>query len=99
MTVTYDLMHLAFQGDISRVFTFMVGHEASGRSYAHIGIPEPHHTISHHGNDAGEARQVREDRRRIRSSSSAEFLEKLKDTQDGDGKLLDHSLLYFGAAA
>ena len=40
MTVTYDLMHLAFQGDISRVFTFMIGHEASDRGYAHIGIPK-----------------------------------------------------------
>ena len=48
MTITYDLMHLAFQGDISRVFTFMVGHEGSSRSYAHIGIPEPHHPVSHH---------------------------------------------------
>ena len=62
MTVTYNLMHLAFQGDISRVFTFMIGHEASDRGYAHIGIPETHHSISHHGNDAGEAREVRQDR-------------------------------------
>ena len=49
LTVTYDLLHLAFQGDISRVFTFMLGHEGSGRSYAHIGISEPHHPVSHHG--------------------------------------------------
>ena len=49
LTVTYDLMLLAFQADISRVFTFMVAHEGSGRSYAHIGIPEPHHPVSHHG--------------------------------------------------
>src|SRR5205823_5240949 len=48
MTVTYDLMRLAFQGDISRVLTFMVGHEASSCSYAHIGISEPHHPVSHH---------------------------------------------------
>jgi hypothetical protein len=51
MSVTYNLMHLAFQGDISRVFTFMVGHEASDRSYAHR-HSETHHSISHHGNDA-----------------------------------------------
>ena len=55
-------MHLALQGDISRVFTFMIGHEPTDRSYAHIGVPETHHSISHHGNDAREARQVREDR-------------------------------------
>jgi hypothetical protein len=47
MTVTYDLMHLALQGDISRVFTFMIGHEPTDRSYAHIGVPETHHSISH----------------------------------------------------
>src|SRR4029079_13143220 len=51
MKIAYDLMHLAFQGDISRVFTFAIGHEASDRGYAHIGIPETHHSISHHGND------------------------------------------------
>ena len=51
MTITYNLMHLAYQGDISRVFSFMTGHEASDRAYPHIGIPEQHHTISHHGND------------------------------------------------
>ena len=45
-------MHLALQGDISRVFTFMIGHEPTDRSYAHIGCPETHHSISHHGNDA-----------------------------------------------
>src|SRR5437773_12432953 len=52
MSVTYNLMHLAFQGDISRVFTFMIGHEPTDRSYPHLGIPETHHSVSHHGNDA-----------------------------------------------
>src|SRR5262245_55021840 len=52
MTITYNLMHLALQGDISRVFTFMVGHEPTDRSYAHIGISETHQSTSHHGNDA-----------------------------------------------
>ena len=60
LTVTYDLMLLAFQADISRVFTFMVGHEGSGRSYAHIGIPEPHHPVSHHGDTRRGHRQVRQ---------------------------------------
>jgi len=50
MTVTYDLLHLAFQGDLTRVFSFMVGHEASGRSYAFLGVKEPHHSTSHHKN-------------------------------------------------
>ena len=64
MTVTYDLLHLAFQGDLTRVFSFMVGHEASGRSYAFVGVKEPHHSTSHHKNtpeslEAVRARSVR----------------------------------------
>ena len=96
MTVTYDLMHLAFQGDISRVFTFLLGHEASNRSYAHIGIPEAHHSVSHHGNDAEKlAKYAKIGTYQI--VKLAEFLEKLKATPDGDGNLLDHSLLYWGS--
>jgi len=96
MTVTYNLMHLAFQGDISRVFTFMIGHEASDRGYAHIGIPETHHSISHHGNDAEKlAKYAKIGTYHI--VKLAEFLEKLKATKDGDGNLLDHSLVYWGS--
>jgi hypothetical protein len=96
MTVTYDLMHLAFQGDISRVFTFMIGHEASDRGYAHIGIPETHHSISHHGNDAEKlAKYAKIGTYQI--VKFAEFLDKLKATKDADGTLLDHSMLYWGS--
>jgi len=96
MTITYDLMHLAFQGDISRVFTFMIGHEASDRGYAHIGIPETHHSISHHGNDAEKlAKYAKLCTYQIVKFS--EFLDKLKSTKDADGNLLDHSLLYWGS--
>jgi len=96
MTVTYNLMHLAYQGDISRVFTFMTGHEASDRAYGHIGIPEQHHTISHHGNDPEKlAKYAKIATYQI--TKFAEFIEKLKSTKDGDGNLLDHSLLYWGS--
>jgi len=96
MSVTYNLMHLAFQGDISRVFTFMIGHEASDRGYAHIGIPETHHSISHHGNDAEKlAKYAKIGTYQI--VKFAEFLDKLKSTKDGDGTLLDHSMLYWGS--
>jgi hypothetical protein len=96
MTVTYDLMHLALQGDISRVFTFMIGHEPTDRSYAHIGVPETHHSISHHGNDAEKlAKYAKIGTYQI--VKFAEFLEKLRNTKDGDGNLLDHSLLYWGS--
>jgi Protein of unknown function (DUF1552) len=96
MTLNYNLMHLAFQGDISRVFTFMVGHEASDRGYAHIGIPETHHSISHHGNDPEKlAKYAKIGTYQI--VKLAEFLDKLKNTKDGDGTLLDHAMLYWGS--
>jgi hypothetical protein len=96
MTVTYDLLHLAFQGDISRVFSFMLGHEASGRSYAHVGVKEPHHSTSHHKNTPESIDQYA----RITAYQMvklAEFIGKLQATPDGDGTLLDSSLIYFGA--
>jgi hypothetical protein len=96
MTITYNLMHLAFQGDISRVFTFMIGHEASDRGYAHIGIPETHHSISHHGNETEKlAKYAKIGTYQIVKFS--EFLDKLKATKEGDGTLLDHALLYWGS--
>jgi hypothetical protein len=96
MSITYDLLHLAFQGDISRVFSFMVGHEGSGRSYAHVGVKKPHHTTSHHDGSPEGLDQYN----RIPTYHMvklAEFLEKLRNTPDGDGSLLDSSLVYFGA--
>jgi hypothetical protein len=96
MTITYDLMHLAFQGDISRVFTFMIGHEASDRGYAHIGIPETHHSISHHGDKPeGIAKYAKLCTYQV--AKFAQFVDKLQSTPDGDGNLLDHSLLYWGS--
>src|SRR5215510_4978727 len=96
MTVTYDLMRLAFQGDISRVFTFMVGQEGSSRSYAHIGIPEPHHPVSHHA-DKPEGIEKYARITTYHSQKLAEFIGKLKETPDGDGNLLDRAVIYFGS--
>ena len=91
---TYDLMHLAYQGDISRVFTFMLSHEATDRGYAHIGIPEQHHNISHHGNDPEKMAKYAKIAT-YHMVKFAAFLDKLKDTPEGDGNLLDHSLLFW----
>jgi hypothetical protein len=96
MSITYDMMHLAYQGDMTRVFSFMVGHEASGRSYAHVGVNEPHHNVSHHQNTEESIERYS----RINTyhmTKFAEFVEKLRSTPDGDGNLLDSSLLYFGS--
>jgi Protein of unknown function (DUF1552) len=96
MTITYNLMHLAYQGDISRIFTFMTGHEASDRAYTHIGIPEQHHTISHHGNDPEKlAKYAKIATYQIQKF--ADFCDKLKATKEGDGTLLDHAVLYWGS--
>jgi len=96
MTITYNLMHLAYQGDISRVFTFMSSHEASDRAYPHIGIPEQHHTISHHGNDPEKLAKYAKIAT-YHMVKLAAFVDKLKTTKDGDGTLLDHSVLYWGS--
>lgn len=96
MTLTYDLLHLAWQGDMTRVFSFMVGHEATGRSYAHVGVNEPHHNVSHHKNTEESIDKYS----RITGyhmTKFAQFVEKLRNTPDGDGSLLDSSLMYFGA--
>ncbi|MBT6109828.1 MAG: DUF1552 domain-containing protein, partial [Rhodospirillales bacterium] len=96
MTTTYDLMHLAYQGDMTRVFSFLTGHEATGRSYAHIGINEPHHNVTHHKN----TEESIEKYSRITTyqmQKFAQFVDKLSNTPDGDGSLLDSTMLYFGA--
>ncbi|HEU4619352.1 MAG TPA: DUF1552 domain-containing protein [Gammaproteobacteria bacterium] len=96
MTVTYDLLHLAFQGDMTRVFSFMVGHEASGRSYQFVGVKEPHHSTSHHKGTPESLDQYA----RINvyhMTKLAEFLDKLKATPDGEGTLADSAIIYFGA--
>jgi hypothetical protein len=96
MSVTFELMRLAYQGDITRVFTFMIGHEATDRSYAHIGVSGTHHSISHHGDNAEKMEQYAKIGT-YQVAKFAEFLQKLEATPDGDGNLLDHSLLYWGS--
>jgi hypothetical protein len=96
LTLTYDLIHLAMQGDLTRVFTFMLGHEGSSRSYAHIGINEPHHPVSHHG-DKPENIERYSKLTTYQIDKFAEFIGKLAATPDGDGTLLDASLIYWGS--
>ncbi len=96
MRLNYDLMHLAFQGDISRVFTFLTGVEASNRGYAFIGVPESHHVCSHHG-DQPENKEKYTKIVTFHTQEFARFVQNLKDTPDGDGSLLDHSMLLFGS--
>lgn len=91
----YDLQTLAFQADITRVFTMMVCKELSGRTYSNIGVPDGVHTVSHHRNDPEMIRKkAKIDNYHIELFTY--FLKKLQATQDGDGTLLDHSLILYG---
>jgi hypothetical protein len=91
----YDLLAVAYEAELTRVFTYMVARELSARTYPQAGVPEQHHQVSHHGNDPDKIAKVA----RINTYHSqlfAKFLEKLRATPDGDGSLLDHSLIVYG---
>ncbi len=83
---------LAFQADITRVITFQLTRELSNRTYPEIGVPDPHHPTSHHGNDPEKVEKIAKINA-FHVSLFAEFLEKMKATPDGDGSLLDHPLI------
>jgi hypothetical protein len=92
----YDLQLLAYQSDLTRVITFLYGREQTGRPYPQIGVPEPHHPLTHHQNDPVKMEKcTRIQRHHI--ELFAEYLEKLRNTPDGDGSLLDHVILLFGS--
>lgn len=92
----FDLQVLAMQGDVTRVITFQLARETSNRTYPEIGVPDPHHPLSHHGNDPEKiARMAKINAFHV--SLFAEYLAKLKATPEGNGTLLDHSLILYGS--
>lgn len=92
----FDLQMLALQGDITRVVTFQLARETSNRTYPMIGVTDPHHPLTHHGNDADKIAKVAKINQ-FHVSLFAEFLQKLHDTPEGDGSLLDHVLYLYGS--
>jgi hypothetical protein len=91
----FDLQHLAYRADLTRVFSMIMARELSSRTFAFIGVPDQHHAVSHHRNDPDLiAKKAKIDVHH--ATLFAYFLEKLASTQDGDGSLLDHSLLLYG---
>ena len=92
----FDLQVLALQGDVTRVITFQLARETSNRTYTEIGVPDPHHPLTHHGNDPEKIAKMAKINA-FHVSLFAGFLEKLKSTPDGDGSLLDHSLYLYGS--
>jgi hypothetical protein len=92
----FDLQVLALQGDVTRVITFQLARETSTRTYPEIGVPDPHHPLTHHGNNPEKvARMAKINAFHV--SLFAYFLEKLKSTPEGNGSLLDHSLYLYGS--
>ena len=92
----FDLQVLALQADITRVISFQMAREGSTRSYHEIGVSEPHHPLTHHGNDQEKiAKMAKINEYHV--SLFGYLLEKLKATPDGDGSLLDHSIYMYGS--
>lgn len=92
----FDLQVLAFQGDVTRVIAFQLARETSTRTYPEIGVNDPHHPLTHHQNNAEKMAKVA----RINAfhvSLFSYFLQKMKATRDGNGSLLDHSLILYGS--
>ena len=91
-----DLTVLAYQADITRVSCLQMARELSGRTYPGIGVPEAHHSVSHHQLDPHNIEQYTKINTH-QMSLFAHFIEKMRATPDGDGTLLDHSILMYGA--
>ena len=91
-----DLMVLAWQTDMTRVITFQMGHEMSGRSYPELGFGDAHHPCTHHQGDK-EKQEKTTKINILHTKMLAYYLGRLRDTADGDGSLLDHSMILYGA--
>lgn len=96
LALMLDLQVLAFQSDLTRVITFMLSKEQSARPYPQIGVPEAHHPLSHH-NDVPELIARMSKINRYHTQLFSQYLAKLRATPDGDGSLLDHMTILYGA--
>lgn len=97
VNLMFDLLALAFQADLTRIATFMYANEGSNRPYRSIGISDGHHDLSHHGGDPEKHRKIREINR-FHVALLARFLEKLDSIPEGDGTVLDNTLIVYGSA-
>jgi hypothetical protein len=91
----FDMLTLAFQADLTRISTFMLGNEQSNHSFTEIGVPEGHHDLSHHGGDAHKQKQLAVINR-FHADQVAYFLNRLDSIQEPDGTLLDNSMIVYG---
>jgi hypothetical protein len=96
LALMLDLQRLAFQSDLTRVITFMIGKEQSARPYPQVGVPEAHHPLSHHENRPELIAHMSKINR-YHTQLFSQYLAKLRATPDGDGSLLDHMTILYGA--
>jgi hypothetical protein len=92
----YDLAALAYQANVTRVFTYMVAREVSNMTYPQVGVPDGHHATSHHQNKPEKIEKLVKIQT-YHLGLFADFLKKLQTTRDGDGSLLDHSIILYGS--
>ena len=92
----FDMMALAWETDMTRVATFMMGREITGRTYAEIGVPDAHHPISHHQRDPVKLEKLLKINQ-YHMTFFAEFLDRLRTSEDANGSLLDSSMIVYGA--
>ena len=93
----FDLQLLAFQTDLTRVITFMLGREQTDRTYREIGIPDAHHPLTHHQFDPGKIAKVSQINA-FHTKTFSYYLDKMRATPDGDGSLLDKTLVLYGCS-
>ncbi len=96
LRLMYDLIALAYQGDLTRVQSFMIAPEVSEQTYNHIGVPDAFHAISHHANDPAKKQRLSKIQR-YHTEVFAKFVDTLHKMPDGDGTMLDHSILLYGS--
>jgi hypothetical protein len=96
VSLMYDLMLLAYQANVTKVVTYMLAREISNRTYQMVGVSDGHHAISHHSNQAAKMdKNVKI--QTYHTTLLSRFLDKMAATRDGDGSLLDHTILLFGS--
>jgi hypothetical protein len=92
----FDLVALAYQADLTRIASYVMVAEGTNRTYNHVGVPDSFHPVSHHSNDRERIRRLTVIQR-YHMERFADFLQKLANTKDGDGSVLDHSLFLYGS--
>ena len=92
----FDLIALAYQADLTRIASYVMVAEGTNRTYNHVGVPDSFHPVSHHSNDRERIRRLTVIQR-YHMERFAEFLQKLANTKEGDGSILDHSLFLYGS--